>query len=90
MYTLVLFFNVSCNNSSRTSFFSTTFFFFFFSFFRAVADCVNLNGPGWWFPRGAYMTGVGSPGEEAFYRLAQEGLVAYDTDKVNWRAYKVC
>lgn len=35
------------------------------------------------------LSGVGGPEEEAFYRLAEEGVVAYDADKVNWRSYKV-
>lgn len=35
-------------------------------------------------------TGTGDAGEEAFYRVAEEGLVSYDRAKVNWRAYKVC
>lgn len=35
--------------------------------------------------------GVGESGlgEEAFYRLAEEGVVTYDHAKVNWHAYKV-
>eukprot|EP00903_Cladosiphon_okamuranus_P008689 g8325.t1 len=32
--------------------------------------------------------GAGDPGEEAFYRVAEEGLVWYDPVKINWRAYK--
>lgn len=34
-------------------------------------------------------SGIGDPGEEAFYRVAEEGLVLYDPARVNWRAYKV-
>lgn len=33
--------------------------------------------------------GIGDSGEEAFFRVAEEGLVLYDPAKVNWQAYKV-
>lgn len=33
--------------------------------------------------------GTGDPGEEAFYRVAEEGLVSYDPAKIHWRAYTV-
>eukprot|EP00752_Nemacystus_decipiens_P005170 g4692.t1 len=32
--------------------------------------------------------GTGDSGEEAFYRVAEEGLVSYDPGKINWRAFK--
>lgn len=32
---------------------------------------------------------VGGPGEEEFYRLAEEDLVIYDPRKIQWRSYKV-